>query len=140
LSQVVIRVSPYALQEAFRLPGGVSLVSAGTERMYGSPPGRPDVLVLTLDFPGAPEGAVSADPVYNNNRGHAGWLQLEGFIWHAADGTEVARTWEGWLGELAEAARCMGTTITVLPPDGSDAAAIEIDGRPEAEAKREAAR
>lgn len=41
------------------------------------------------------------------------------------------------LASLAETARILGTTLTVLPPDGSDAAPVVIDGRPETRTERE---
>jgi hypothetical protein len=39
----------------------------------------------------------------------------------------------GWLEEIRAAAVALGTRITVLPPHGSDAEPVELDGRPGAD-------
>lgn len=87
MSRVVVRLSDFAVRSALRLPGNAALVAAGTERLLTIPDHAQD-LVLTVDLPDAPEGAVAAMPVYTNS-GHRDPIELTGWHWYREDGSEI---------------------------------------------------
>ena len=87
MSQVQVRVSTYALQLILRLPEHTELTGVAV-----SPDREPvptDVIVLVLDVPQAPEGTVYADPAYTRRTGLPDPVELEGFRYYRADGTEI---------------------------------------------------
>jgi hypothetical protein len=65
---VRLRISDVALREMLRLPEGTALAGAGAEHMGASWPPYSSGLVLILNVPGAPEGAVEMSSVYRRER------------------------------------------------------------------------
>lgn len=83
---VRLDVSAYALLQALlRLPDGVTLEDASVIKRDG------DVvkLVVTVDFPGAPPGAVSADLTYTRRTALPDPVKLTGIRWFGEDGSEI---------------------------------------------------
>lgn len=89
MSLVLMRVSVIGLRDRLLLPEGARIVSAGTVHHYGAAVNpEADELALTVDIPGAPEGAVAAEAVYRHSV-HRDPFEFERLVWRAADGSEI---------------------------------------------------
>lgn len=105
MSLVLLNISVIGLRDRLLLPVDAKIAAAGTVQRFSGGPGEADVLVLAVDLPGAPEGAVSAEAVYHHS-GHRDPVEFERFIFRAADGTEV---------KARDLRR--GMTLTAEPPE-----------------------
>jgi hypothetical protein len=88
VSLVTMRFSVQGLHHRLLIPDDAMIVSAGTVEHYAIGPVEADLLVLTVDMPGAPEGAASVEMVYHDS-GHRDPVEFEGLVWRAADGTVI---------------------------------------------------
>jgi hypothetical protein len=87
---VAARVSSWLLlHELLRMPEGVNLAGAGTEMTAGCPDAA--TLVLTLDVPDVPAGAVEVTYIYTRDNTHPDPVRLTGYDWRLADGTTLHR-------------------------------------------------
>lgn len=86
LSLVTLRISDIGLLAALHLPEETRIAAAGTERP--GPYTSYATLVLSLDMPGAPEGAVTVEPEFTHS-GHRDPVELTRLKWLDADGSEI---------------------------------------------------
>jgi hypothetical protein len=88
MTLVQVRVTDVALKALLRLPDDVSLVTAAGEALPGDPPLSARSLLLVLDMPGAPDGAMQAEPVYTRQPGDDP-VALAGMRWYDAEGGQI---------------------------------------------------
>lgn len=90
MSLVRVRISDVALREVLHLPADTVLAGAATEHTGVSWPPYASSLVLILDAPDAPEGAVEMTPVYQRERIEVpDRVELTGIDWRLADSTVI---------------------------------------------------
>jgi hypothetical protein len=84
-----MRVSIRGLRDRLLLPGDAKIVAAGTVSRYSAAVNpEADELALTVDLPGAPEGAVTAEVIYTHS-GHRDPVEFKRLAWRDADGAEI---------------------------------------------------
>jgi len=89
MSLASLRISDTLLLRAmFRLPEDVTLQDARIDRDAAGAP----ALVLTVDLPDAPEGAVTVDVTYTRRHDIPDPVKVTGYRYFDADGTEITQT------------------------------------------------